>query len=222
MVNKVSINLLCGLIIAVLGASVLVPSFSFCKAFMIGFNDGINSTVNENIIHKTAVPVTLTDTDLQIRMLTKPEHEIEFDNGRSLDFVGTQGFILINENEIPNWSIAVQLLCTATNIVLMILLVIEIVKFMININRGLFFVKDNVKRLQRFSIYLLCMALMEIILAVSYYLLIDSLSLSINGVSFALTWNFPWTSLLLGMISLLIAKIWQRGIEMEQEQELTI
>ena len=35
-------------------------------------------------------------------------------------------------------------------------------------------------------------------------------------------WTLPWSVLIIGLISLLMAEIWARGLQMREEQELTI
>lgn len=99
---------------------------------------------------------------------------------------------------------------------------IEFIKFIININKGYIFDNKNVKRLKRFSYYLISISVLKCVAGVIEDCLFSQLGLEMDGYSISSYWLLPWGTLLLGLLSLLMAQVWSRGIEMKEEQELTI
>jgi hypothetical protein len=51
---------------------------------------------------------------------------------------------------------------------------------------------------------------------------INAMHLEIDGYDLSSAWVMPWSTLLVGLVSLLMAKIWSTGLKMREEQELTI
>ncbi len=50
----------------------------------------------------------------------------------------------------------------------------------------------------------------------------SQLGFTIPGYQLSTFWTIPWGSLLMGLLAMLMAQIWSRGLEMKEEQELTI
>nr|MDE7495456.1 DUF2975 domain-containing protein [Muribaculaceae bacterium] len=113
-------------------------------------------------------------------------------------------------------------ICYFLSLVFCIFLVIEIVKFVVNINRGEVFVAKNVKRLRHISICFIAISLLIVISGVAQEYLLGSMNLTLSGYQLSAYWIIPWSNLLLGLLALLIAQVWSRGIALEEEQQFTV
>lgn len=212
--KKTTVNLLCILIIGILSCSIIVPGINISQAFIKGYNDGVDSEI---VYTPVRVSYKVTDSEY-----FHPDKNIKSADGETYPFSSHSGILMVHDNKIPNWYFGVTLASFIAELVLFILLIVEFLQFIININHNRLFDHRNVKRLRRFGIYLIFIALLQCVLGICDDSVVNSLNISDSTVSLEASWGFPWGNLLIGMIALLMSQIWSIALEMKKEQDLTI
>ncbi len=220
--KKTSINILCCLILVILGASILMPAFTLGSVFVAGFSAGWQASDNPEASPAIeTIPVDVSFNP-EIGTLVTGSDTISFTNNETYPMIMSRAVIMVPEERFSStlsWiSMALYIIC----FVLFVFLMIEFIRFIININKGCIFDHKNIKRLKRFSYYLISIALLKCAAGMIEDVLFYELGLHIDGYTLASYWIIPWGTLLLGLLSLLMAQIWSRGLEMKEEQELTI
>lgn len=222
---KKSINIICVLIFCVVAASVIVPIYQY--GYYIGAS--INSSfklakegkIDEMIIQDNT-PIAVAFSPNINKITHAPDSIIDKVNGNRLPFTITQGSLFVPDKCIPQWYIIVSTICGIIIIVLAITILIKFIKLIVNINKDKVFEKRNVVLLRYLGGLLIIMTLIQITSGICGDIIVDALPYEFTGYDFNLFWQLPWNNLMLGLISLLMAQIWARGIQMREEQELTI
>lgn len=202
--------------------SVLLPAFYIGASFTEGFCKGLEMADKESSmaqIGQQTVDIYFVPSTEQ---MLAPTDSISFDDGRKFPMVVKQAAIVTDSTA---GSSAVQWISGISyflSLVFCVFLVIEIVKFVVNINRGEVFVAKNVKRLRHISICFIAISLLIVISGVAQEYLLGSMNLTLSGYQLSAYWIIPWSNLLLGLLALLIAQVWSRGIALEEEQQFTV
>lgn len=102
-VKKTSINILCCLILAILGASILLPAFNLGSMFMAGFTSGYESgkaavTSGESISNEMTVPVDISFNP-HIETFISSTDSICFENSETYPMIMTRAFIFVHEDK---------------------------------------------------------------------------------------------------------------------------
>lgn len=219
--KKTSINLLCILIICILSVSVLLPAYYLGARFTEGFVMGYEMAGTEAEV-KTEVSALDVYFEPSSELVIFPKDSITFDDGRRLPVVVKQASVIVDRKCLSSAPIWISGGCTVLSLVCFVLLLVEFVKFIVNINRGQIFVEANVKRLRRFSYCLITIALLGIISGVSQESLVSSMGLTLEGYKVSAYWVLPLGNLLFGLLALLVAQVWSQGIMLEEELRLTV
>lgn len=211
--NKLSINVLCVVILVIITFGIIEFSGTFFK----GVSDGIQSSgTRANMDYPVLTEIEYTSSD--------GEHvtdSIVSSKGKYA-FSVSSGIIYITQNDVPSYLTVSSMLLPLIGLVLLVWLVIVFIRFIININGEHIFEKKNVKYLQKIGIILLLIGLSEICSGLIDDCIIKDLGTFQTPVSMSAEWSVPWSNILLGLVSLLMSIIWNRGIRMQEEQELTI
>ncbi len=138
-----------------------------------------------------------------------------------MEVVIHKGIVMVPENMVHSdfvWRIIIY----ALMFIAFILLMIDFVKFIININKGKIFDKRNISYLNRFGLYLIAIAFLDCIdgFVKEYYF--NLVGLTMNGYEITSDWEIPWATFLLGLLALLLARVWKVGMNIKEEQQLTI
>ncbi len=219
--KKTSINILCILIICILAASVTIPSYMMGTAFITGFTKGWDETQDGAETMESYMPVDLAFNPDE-GSYYHPTDTIRMADGRELPVIIRRAVVILPEDASQitfNW---ISVGCMVAALVFSIMTVIEFAKFIIRINRGFVFVRANVKRLRRLAVYLLCLALMQSASGIIDDCMLSGFDLQLEGYSLSSYWLIPWTTCILGLMALLMAEIWARGIQLQEDNELTI
>ena len=112
--------------------------------------------------------------------------------------------------------------CYAAGVILFVCFVVAFVKFIININKGRIFVRKNIGLLRRIAWYLISVALLRCAGGIADDTMLSNMPVKLGAYEVTTYWTLPWSVLIIGLISLLMAEIWARGLQMREEQELTI
>lgn len=218
--KRYSINILCGLLLITLTVMIAVPLVRLSSLFMAGFVSGWTDAEVE------CPPDSFSAVDIRLEpdlaTVINPTDSLAFDSGRAYPHVIGMTTLSVPESEMSPWLSAVTVAMYVCIITLFILLMIQLIRFILNINKERIFVNDNVKRLKRFGWYLLGISALTCIAGLTKELMLRGMGLQLQGYTLSAYWNFPWTYLLLGLMSLLMARVWERGIKLKEEHELTI
>ena len=52
--------------------------------------------------------------------------------------------------------------------------------------------------------------------------MLSNLSLNLDGYTISSYWELPWDTMLLGLLALLMAQVWSYGLQLKEDQALTI
>lgn len=219
--NKTTINLLCIIFLAVLTASIIVPGIGMVSSFFAGFEDGAKSREADNteVLKSTPVEVTVNITDNFPEAL---QDTIQADNGVLIPIQITKGMVNVPGKNYSAATLSIVILCALAGIAIFILLFIQVVKFVVRINRGEIFNKRNISILNKTGIYLLILGFLQSCIGIAEDFAVSGMGLSFSGLALTSNWNIPWSELLLGIMALLMAQVWARGVHLKEEQELTI
>lgn len=219
--GKYKINTLCILVISILLASISLPLVFSISSFMTGFKYGYDSA-------SEATPAVVQNAIVDVALVAEPSQfiattdSLTFDDGHSYPQIMKRTQLLVPGEKVPIWTTWFTVFCSILIIILFVYLVIEFIKFVININKNKIFIQDNIKRLRRFSFCLLLIALFQIASGIVEDISLSSLNLSLAGYQLTAFWMIPWSNMLLGCLSLLMAQIWSIGLKLKEDQALTI
>lgn len=220
---KKSINVICIMIFIVILSSLVQPLYDFGYSFGQGLRAGIEAaetnttTILDN--HSVLSVDFLPKTD---KIISNPDKLTLLNSDEDLNFIIEQGSIYVSDDCIPMWISLLETVLYLAMIVVFIILIVKFVKFINNINNNKVFEKINVKLLKQMGLILLSMSIIQIVLLFSSKFIVSTLSLEIEGYSISSSMDFPWTVTLIGLVALLMAQVWAKGIQMREEQELTI
>ncbi len=218
--KKLSINFLCALIIIILGCSVLMSLYSLGYSFGSGFRAGIDDK-NEDISQAQMLDVYF---DPSTEQYLSPTDTIAFTNGVKLPVTYTRGIVYSSHpaDKGTDWLTIMQILCYAAEGICFIMIVILFVQFIININKGKIFVAENVKLLRKIALWLIALALIIFCSGICQELAVSKMGLTLEDYNISAYWTMPWDILIIGLVALLMAQAWSRGIQLKEDQELTI
>lgn len=220
MMKKTTIYILSILVIVVLGFSILLPSGQIlsvgAESFSEGFKDGIAG--DEPIIGS---PLQLQFVPTMNTML-QPKDSIQFSDHELLPIVIDSATVLLPDDRIPEWSNWALIIIAPLQIVLLCFVVWKFLKFILNVSKHRIFEAINVKYLRQTSLFLLGIVLLQVAAGVVQEIIFAQQSFALKGYDIAAYWTFPWSNLLLGTFGLLLAQVWSYGLQMKEDQELTI
>lgn len=224
MTRKTTINILCILIICTLGISVTLPLIDMAGGFYSGFNSADLSTQTNH--NKESDDIVYWGIEARINDFYEKCFADEALN-RTNDTttcrtVPSKVVVFIPDKQFSIGYIVGFALCMTVWVVLSILTIVALIKFIIKINKGFVFVEKNVKYLRRIAWCLLGISASQCVAGVLQEHLISGVNATIDGAALSAYWEMPWTTVILGLMALLIAEVWDRGIKMQEEQELTI
>lgn len=189
---------------------------TFAEFFSSGFDAGYNG---EEIEMNVPVAVEFTP---EISTLIAPKDSVIFQNGNKLPIVINKVSVMMPPEEGPIGLEFYNAICSLLEIIILIPLLWKFIRFIINIYRQEIFERKNVRLLRQFSWCFLIIAFLEVSVGIANAIYFSKLSFALKGYDLALGWHFPWSNLLLGFIGLLMAQVWARGINIQEEQALTI
>lgn len=193
------------------------------KYFIAGFQEGYESSMTNGTYepeeYLESIDVAFNP---DLNTIIHGKDSVSMKNGDQYPVVITRASILLPSQRVDSSISWIPLTLYFLCFILFILFVVQFIKFIININKGKIFDEKNVTRLKRFSYYLISIALLKCIGGITEDCLFENMGFDIDGYSLSSYWEIPWATLLLGLLSLLMAQVWGRGLEMKKENELTI
>ncbi len=204
-----------------MAASMIIPAYYIGVSFGYGFKNGYdNPDASYEEITSTS-PYDLAFIYEPEKYSNLPDTLVTED-GRQFPMIITRATVIIPENNKTNALEWVTTICYCLVFALFICFIIEFVLFIININKGRIFVKKNVSRLRRIAWYLISLAILRCAGGFTDDYLLSCIPIKLESYTLSTYWTLPWSELIIGLIALLMAEIWARGLKMREEQELTI
>ncbi len=200
------------------------------EAFFAGMKDGYDQTtavpINEKTQKTSTAPTERNMVDISFEpnfsTMLRGTDSLTFTNGERYQTIMTRSMIMVPKEKYSSgysWGVNVLYI---TCLVLYVLLLVQFIRFIININNGNIFDKKNVTRLRRFALYLISISVLKCIAGLIEDSMLSGLSLSLEGYTLSAYWEIPWDTMLLGLLALLMAQVWSYGLQLKEDQALTI
>lgn len=222
-IKKLSINVLCGAIIITLAVSLMMPIYKLGYNFGAGLRMGAEDARHNigNTAYTQSVDVYFEPSP---DVMLSPRDSIYFANGKNYPMIMTRGTVTVERDRslIPGWIPLVQGFCVLLQGIFFILMLYQFVKFVININKGKIFVADNVRRLRKIAMWLILLALFVTVAGLTEEIAVGNLGLILEGYVVSAYWSIPWETFIMGLVALVVAEAWDRGIKMQELQDFTI
>lgn len=213
---KISLNLLCVLIIGVVPLSTSVGVSNFTTGVIDGYEAASSDPqeLDDALIHVALMP--------NISTVAAPRDSVMTVKGDKVPIIISKGSLCIPDNVISDGTIIGQVLSLVSELIIFIILLVAFVKFIFRINRGNIFDRRNIRLLFRIGIYLLLIVAAEIAGLLIDYHAVKSAIAPIAGYDITIWPSFPWSTLVLGLVAIVMSIIWEIGLELKNDNELTI
>lgn len=213
--RKRTINILSVVIIIILAFITIVPVIGFCTGVVVGVSSA------ETNSDKTLYPVDvrfMPDFDTYI----SPVDSVTTADGRVMPAIHQETLLMVDDKTYTAGYAWISGILTLASFVFFLLFAVTFTRFIININADRIFVEHNARLLRRMAIFLFAMAVAQVCggLIHEFSGMLDSIAIS--GYTITMAWSVPWAVLLIGFMALIMSSVWQRGIRLKEEQDLTI
>lgn len=217
---KRRLNILCVIVLLVLGYSVLEATYYLAMGFKTGiergFNPGVDAKEKQEIANLQIVQ--LLPEDLGGDLLIDSVY-----NAKSGEYVpAVYSQLIVSVDTKPSALSRVTLLLVVfVNIVALIWAVVLFIRLIISINKSDIFNWKNVRRLRRLGMLLVVAFLLALF---STYISMYNVEkvFAMSGYSLIMGDMVRITSLVLGLSALIVAEVFAIGLKMKEEQDLTI
>lgn len=220
--KRTSINILCILILVALSGSVLLPVFYMGYSFGMGFARGWQDT--PDVSQSVAQPRDNFDLAFNpdIELVLAPKDSVRMADGNVYPAIIERASVLIPADPATGVSSWVSATLSILTIVIGIAVLYTFIRFVVNINKGHVFEDSNVRLLRWVGSLLLVCGGTQIAEGIVNDYRLSQTGIALDGYSISTYWAIPWGTIIFGLLSLLMAQVWARGIAMKREQELTI
>lgn len=218
---KENINVLCVIIIVCLSALIFESSYSLGSAFYSGFSVGVNtSEMPSSTALDNSHPVILGFIPNSEQVIN-PTDSIQF-SMEKFPICYEKNTIYIPNSIVPKWSMVIGLVGYVAILASWIIMIVSFIQLIININKNKIFIVGNHKKLKIMAKCFLLIASIQIGLGLCDEYIVNSLNYEMTGYNLTAYWTMPWTELIIGFISSLIAVIWKKAIRLYDENTFTI
>lgn len=213
--NKISVNLLCVCIIALISITVLFGLGVFTQGFVEGMSETREPIAHDDYLFLTAsfTPASMAET---------PDSIMAADGHRLPIFTG-KGSVGVPIERIQDFPLILLAACGLLTLVIFIFLLVQFVKLIVNFNRGRIFEVRNCRYLSRIGVSMLVMAVLSMFVSYGNSQMIIDAAGGLKNYSTVNWWALlPSSDFIVGLLALLFAQIWKRGISIKNENELTV
>lgn len=223
---KRKINIICVLILAVIVCSSLSSLYFMGYGFGAGWQAGMETDADN-------YDVTSLGNDYvfipEQNTLIKGGDTLLLASGQKARFIPLSGYVLREDAKGSDMSQGMFITSVKVTsfvyigvLVLVILALVDFIRFIVAINRNHIFEHRNVRFLNRVGVYMLVVAALRVICGVVQEYVYAPFIPKFEGYNVALNWSLPVSEILIGLLALLMAQIWLRAVTLREEQELTI
>ncbi len=220
--KKTSINLLCVLIIATIGLSLVMPVYYIGYSFGYGFAEGIKNSEIPTIASNPNIKGYDMAFNPDIELFLHPVDSVRSVDGTSYPAVIQRAEVFVPTDSTITITSVGPLILYILSLIIGLIVLIAFIKFVYNINKGHIFEHKNVRLLRLVGILLIIMALCSTLSGLIDDHTLSHVGLELKGYSVSTYWTIPWSTVIIGLASLLMAQVWARGIDLKEEQALTI
>lgn len=216
-----TINVLCGLIILILAAQVCIPIYRFSVAFGYGISAGLEDAAGSTEMLEPSIPVEVTFLPTKNSYMAPPD-SLPLSDHSHYPMLLTSGVVMM---PATGGSLALYIcgiVFSMLNIGVTIAVIVAFINFIISVNRGFVFDSVNVRRLARIGWLLIVASLLEGGVGLTRLFMTDLINFSSDSYILSSSWPIPFTDAMFGLFALMLATIWRRGLEMQDEQALTV
>ena len=208
---KRRLNILCVIVLLVLGYSVLETTYYVGLGIKTGIEKGFDSKIDVQVVQ-------LVPKDLGGDILIDSVY-----NEKTGEYVpAAYGQMIVSVNTQPSvLSRIVSLLILILNYVAIVWAVVLFIRLIVSINKSDIFNWKNVRRLRRLGVLLIIGFVCTFLLAFLSFHNVEKV-FSVTGYSLSMADMVHITSLVLGISALIVAEVFAIGLKMKEEQELTI
>ncbi|MDE5876013.1 MAG: DUF2975 domain-containing protein [Muribaculaceae bacterium] len=220
--KKTSINLLCVLIIVIIGLSLVMPVYYIGYSFGYGFAQGIKNS--DLPVIESAQPMRSYDMAFNpdIELFLHPVDSVRSTDGITYPAVIQRAEVFVPTDSSTTITSVGTLILHILSMLMGLTVLVAFIKFVYNINKGHIFEHKNVRLLRLLGILLIAIALCSTSSGLIDDHTLSHIGLNLKGYSVSTYWTIPWTTLIIGLAALLMAQVWARGIDLKEEQALTI
>lgn len=212
--NKISVNVICLIILAVILFSVGISLGRFTQGMIDGW-----TSVSENSGEYLYATGYFTP---RAGLLSEATDSIPAVDGSKLPIVIEKAHVAVNSEQV---SISAAISIFFLNIgcvILSLTIMVMFVKFIVRINRMEIFIEHNARTLRNIGILLLAVALLSTASQyVEHVTMLDKLP-AVRDYTHSFLPSISWTNIVIGLLSLLMSQIWELGLKMKQENDLTV
>lgn len=216
---KKQLNIICVLIFLVVGLSLAPSAYLMCNGFVEGFKYGVSQAedAGENGKVEILTPVGLSLWPKSLASTSNKVMNLKSQELQSATYLKMMVWVKSKEAGIMKFGGLLSLI----SLFFVLKAVVNFYKLINAINHEIIFDWTNVRRLNRIGRFLLiAFLLMQTYVLITY--LTASRLIELEGYRFNYWCDFESMTLILGLIALLVARIFAIGLQMKEEQELTI
>ena len=142
-------------------------------------------------------------------------------NGVNYDFTLTNGEGRLHINDLDQKFVYLRMLAALVDSVIYLMIILFLRKIFKNLTDNKYFIAENGMYIKKIALSIIILALLpELIIYMTDKLIIGSIQL--NNVLIKNEFNFEYQAIILGLLVFVISIIFLRGIELKEDQELTI
>lgn len=220
---KTKINVICVLIMILIIVSALAHLLAAGVGFGVGFNTAIENRSSQSELEAYPAVLTLVADSIGSSAMAA---SMDLPGSPDVKFTPLSGMVFVPKtvyNSSDNLgSILAASIPSLLYAVAAVWTIILFLKLIVNVNKDFIFEHRNVTLMRRMGWMLICGAAALFVGGICSMISVSSISHLIHGYEVSTFWELPWTPCLLGLLSLLMAEIWNRAIVMKEEQALTV
>lgn len=216
---KKQLNIICVLIFLVVGLSLAPSAYLMCNGFVEGFKYGFSQAkdADENSSLEVLTPIGLSLWPKSLAATSDKVMNLKNKEWQSATYLKMMVWVKSKEAGMMKFGGLLSLI----SLFFILKAVVNFYKLINAINHEIIFDWTNVRRLNRIGRFLLvAFLLMQTYVLITY--LTASRLIELEGYRFNYWCDFESMTLILGLIALLVARIFAIGLQMKEEQELTI
>lgn len=216
---KKQLNIICVLIFLVVGLSLVPSAYLMCNGFVDGFKYGMSQAEDTDVNSRGEVltPIGLSLWPKSLIATSSKVMNLKNQEWQSATYLKMMVWVKSKDAGMMKFGGLLSLI----SLFFILKAVVNFYKLINAINHEVIFDWTNVRRLNRIGRFLLIAFFLMQAYMVMAYVTANRL-IELEGYRFNFWCDYESMTLILGLIALLVARIFAIGLKMKEEQELTI